>query len=706
MDTWSSRSGDSEEGDEPADESDEESEASARASSLLLHPALSGSTGMMRVTQAGSGAPGTFRLSAMFGFFSGSGVLCGGGARCPSVRGEPETDADDLNSWAAHFGVSATILPFLEGYLGFHNRVASDSRGRPRIFQTLGDLNLGVKAFTPAKPDQLFFFGGEAELWMLQQSGQVGPSGSSTSFAFRALATLDASNRTKPEDRIPIRAHLNLGYKFDNSGKLVEDLEETAPPNGRGGRISRVERFGLGINRVDFFQLGLGAEYVHPLIRPFVEWTLDAPLNRQGYVCNIDQAAARGDSCLKIEQGLSIAPSRFTLGARLFPWEGRGLGVLAAFDVGTSATSTFIDETVPELPWSFWFGLSYAVDTQPPKPIIQKVNVPAPVATAPTERFIQGSVVEKGAQTPVPNALVRFDGRPITGLISDESGRFRSSKLPPGTYTLNLSAQGYKDGQCTVTISDAATAPAPVGGSVAPQPITPGLPPPGKGEVLIPVTCELEALPKLGIISGTLIDGETNQTVPGARITAMDKKNRRLELAGDASGAFRITNIPPGHIKLSIEAPGYFPTTAELDVKALEDLQARIVVNKRPAQPNVVVQGNEVKLKKQVHFDTDSADILPDSMSLLEEIADVLRTHEEIISVEVQGHTDNTGTPQHNLRLSADRAQAVVDALVKLGVDPSRLQAKGYGQEKPLVPNATEAMRARNRRVQLIIQKK
>jgi outer membrane protein OmpA-like peptidoglycan-associated protein len=93
-------------------------------------------------------------------------------------------------------------------------------------------------------------------------------------------------------------------------------------------------------------------------------------------------------------------------------------------------------------------------------------------------------------------------------------------------------------------------------------------------------------------------------------------------------------------------------------------------------------------------------------MALLEEIADVLKSRQDITSIEVQGHTDNTGTPPHNMRLSTERAQAVVDALVKLGVDPGRLNAKGYGQDKPLVPNTTEPNKARNRRVQLMIQKK
>ncbi len=688
--------------------SDSELARKWRESSLQLQNGITGSTGLLRVSQAGSAAPGTFRFSLLSSFFSGSGVLCNSQSICPSLSGEDVAQSDELDAVSAKLGLSATILPFLEGYFGFHNRSVSNSRGRPKLLELLGDMNLGVKAFMPPAPNQLFSFGGEAELWLLMGSGFVGPDGGGTSFALRALGTIDPNNRLDPKERIPLRGHLNLGYKFDNSAKLVRDLENTDPPAGRGGNISRIERFGLGINRVDFFQVALGAEYVHPVVRPFLEWTLDAPLNRQSYTCNIDDAALQGDYCLKVKQGIGIAPSRLTLGARLFPWEGRGLSVLGAIDIGTSGTSTFIDETAPELPWNLWFGLAYAVDTEPPKPVIQQVEAKtAPVAAPRTEYFIQGTVFEKGTDQTVPNPEARYDGRPLTGMIGDANGRFRSASLTPGTYTLAVSAQGYRDGQCTITIQPAAPTPLPAapGTPALPQPITPGAPPPQQGEVVVPVRCELESLPKLGAIAGSLLDGETNQAVANARIRATDRKNRELELPGDASGAFRITNIPPGRIKLAIDAPGYFQTATELDVKALEELQTRIVLNKRPVQPNVLVQGNEVKLRKQVHFETDSAAILPDSMALLEEIADVLKSRTEIRTIEVQGHTDNTGTPPHNLRLSQDRAQAVVDALLRLGVDPGRLSAKGYGQEKPVGPNTTEPLRARNRRVQLMIQK-
>jgi OOP family OmpA-OmpF porin len=71
------------------------------------------------------------------------------------------------------------------------------------------------------------------------------------------------------------------------------------------------------------------------------------------------------------------------------------------------------------------------------------------------------------------------------------------------------------------------------------------------------------------------------------------------------------------------------------------------------------------------------------------------------IRVEVGGHTDSAGGDGYNLRLSQDRAQAVLDYLVENGVERTRLSAKGFGEGQPLADNATDGGRRQNRRVEL-----
>ena len=68
----------------------------------------------------------------------------------------------------------------------------------------------------------------------------------------------------------------------------------------------------------------------------------------------------------------------------------------------------------------------------------------------------------------------------------------------------------------------------------------------------------------------------------------------------------------------------------------------------------------------------------------------------------VEGHTDNTGTAERNKTLSQERAQSVVNALKAAGIDKKRLNAVGWGQEKPMADNKTEEGKAKNRRVEIV----
>lgn len=102
-----------------------------------------------------------------------------------------------------------------------------------------------------------------------------------------------------------------------------------------------------------------------------------------------------------------------------------------------------------------------------------------------------------------------------------------------------------------------------------------------------------------------------------------------------------------------------------------------------------------------VTFDFDKATLKAESTPLLDKVVAALKAVPG--AVEVQGHTDNKGTPEYNEKLSSARAQTVRDALVKRGVDAKRLTSKGYGMTVPVASNDTELGRAKNRRVQLVL---
>lgn len=102
-----------------------------------------------------------------------------------------------------------------------------------------------------------------------------------------------------------------------------------------------------------------------------------------------------------------------------------------------------------------------------------------------------------------------------------------------------------------------------------------------------------------------------------------------------------------------------------------------------------------------IHFDTGKATIKPESQRIVGEIAALLRDNPGL-QVSIEGHTDNTGTPQGNKTLSDERARAVVAAVAAQGIEASRMGAVGWGQDKPVADNATEEGRAKNRRVEVV----
>jgi OmpA-OmpF porin, OOP family len=102
-----------------------------------------------------------------------------------------------------------------------------------------------------------------------------------------------------------------------------------------------------------------------------------------------------------------------------------------------------------------------------------------------------------------------------------------------------------------------------------------------------------------------------------------------------------------------------------------------------------------------INFDLDQANLKPESMGTLNMIMLVMKDNPGL-KFEVDGHTDNSGDAAHNLTLSQQRAAAVKDQLVKMGVDASMLTTKGFGDTKSISDNNTPAGRANNRRVEFV----
>lgn len=117
----------------------------------------------------------------------------------------------------------------------------------------------------------------------------------------------------------------------------------------------------------------------------------------------------------------------------------------------------------------------------------------------------------------------------------------------------------------------------------------------------------------------------------------------------------------------------------------------------------VVITREKLVIKDKVYFDTAKSNIQPRSFGLLDQVARVLTEHPEVAKVTVEGHTDSRGPADFNRALSQSRSESVKAYLVKKGVAAERLDAKGYGPDRPVADNATPAGREQNRRVEFVI---
>ena len=119
-----------------------------------------------------------------------------------------------------------------------------------------------------------------------------------------------------------------------------------------------------------------------------------------------------------------------------------------------------------------------------------------------------------------------------------------------------------------------------------------------------------------------------------------------------------------------------------------------------PDKGRVVIEENNIVILDKILFKTGSSEILKESFPIVDAVATALSHHPEFGLIEVQGHADERGAAALNLRLTQERSNAVVEALVKKGLDRSRLRGMGYGKYCPLDPAHSAAAWEKNRRVE------
>lgn len=123
---------------------------------------------------------------------------------------------------------------------------------------------------------------------------------------------------------------------------------------------------------------------------------------------------------------------------------------------------------------------------------------------------------------------------------------------------------------------------------------------------------------------------------------------------------------------------------------------------KNPFKVNIQFLPAKTFVLEDCNFETGKSNLEAESYAVLDELVAFLNRKDDV-RIEIGGHTDNVGKPAANLKLSLDRANVVMDYLISKGINPSRLEAKGYGMTVPVADNKTADGRAENRRTEVKI---
>jgi len=192
---------------------------------------------------------------------------------------------------------------------------------------------------------------------------------------------------------------------------------------------------------------------------------------------------------------------------------------------------------------------------------------------------------------------------------------------------------------------------------------------------------------------------------PNAYPNDPNARTRNGAIAGALlGGAFGLTRKGHGKLLNGVVGAGVGAAIGGA-IGAGLDKQAAELRGSMNSNVRIVNTGSElvVTMSEDILFATDSAVVRPDLKPELRALAQNLQRYPDT-TVEVVGHTDNTGPAAYNQRLSTRRAVSVADELIANGVAPRRVRAYGRGEDEPIAANATAAGRARNRRVEFIIR--
>ncbi|MBI5497343.1 MAG: OmpA family protein [Deltaproteobacteria bacterium] len=688
-------------------------------------PNLWGQTGVMRVNSANPGKAGYFDFGlhgrAFYTAREFLPVVTPFITDCARYDGARSCDhyVNGYMSGSGTFG--ATVLdgswllggvvptPGVELSLAGTASANENSESLPRVLVSTGNLGGSAKLSLPivvwtaglaerfklSKPLAWVFpiplsFGVDGRFYLPTRNSALGPQFDNFQLVPTALATVDFYEVRG----WPFRAHLNAGYSFQNTWGVEESIRKPGIADGAGrwltGAQGHLAAVGLDYNYLDRVMYGAAVEIPLPFATPFLEYTGEVPVPAPwkcvaasagtGGECSHSFADAKvgGKSAVGPENPFfnPIAwPSRVTPGVRITP--GRGLAFDVALDLTVGGRWTIVDGLATQVPWAAWVGVSYAfspfvAETQVEvREVERRIETVRSVPAVKAGGRIAGRVLDDKTGKPVPDARLWLPGQGPR-FLANADGTYESFFMDPGIYDITAEAPDYDSATVKTETFAGRT---------------------------VTLDIRLKPNPRFASFRATVVN-EKDEAVP-ATIILTDA--RGVTVTVDAKDGTGSAEIPPGKYNAVAKADGYLLSgknvVADAGVKTAESF----LLKPEPKKRLTTLTREKIEIKSTIPFEFNKARLLTAASFILDEVVDTLLKNPQIGKLRVEGHTDNTGNADYNQKLSQARAEAVRDYLVQNGVASERLEAAGFGDQRPVAPNNSEAGRAKNRRVDFVI---
>jgi len=259
-------------------------------------------------------------------------------------------------------------------------------------------------------------------------------------------------------------------------------------------------------------------------------------------------------------------------------------------------------------------------------------------------------------------STITFPGVAIANVTSDETTGFYTHRIPAGEVPVTVVAAGYREASAIVVL--------------------------GRNQS---VTLDFALVPNLGTLSGSVKDGEGR---PIANATVTVGTTSPVTVTTSAAGIYS-TQVEAGTWPVAVQADGYISDNQTTTVIANETASVSFTLR-------AALRAGDVMSFDNIYFASGSANLKPESYSILDSVAILLRDNPSA-RIQIAGHTDSDGSESSNQTLSENRAHSVYQYLISKGIAGNRMTTIGHGEANPIVPNDSAANKARNRRIEFTV---